>query len=93
MNKRKKKKYIPKNTFYCERCTFYVSRGSVILTRESGCEHAEYCTNDCLIEGKASCTYNEYRCSYLGIVDRDGETALSDGVKVCNVSLGFKNKG
>lgn len=89
MKKRQKKKYIPKNTLFCSGCKYYVNNGEQILTREKGCKFADVCTSNCLGLQKKACTYYDCKCLYLNYTDKDGETSLIDGVKICNVSMGL----
>lgn len=87
--KEKGEQCIPKNTMFCCGCVYYINNGETIMSREKGCEHAGYCEADCHSTLKEPCTFYDCSCNYLGVSDREGETSLIDGVKICNISVGF----
>lgn len=89
MKKRAMKKWIPKNTPYCDGCKWH----KYIKTIEYN-HHERNCPNDneceyrdkCWTTESTSCQVKVYRCEYLGYTDCNEDSLLWDGVKECGIS-------
>ena len=93
MKKRTMKKYIPKNTIYCGNCRWRHYLGIVKYhinpPNEEGwekCNLSDGCSeNDCWTDSCTSCYSEIWKCSYLGLTDKQQDTLLWDGCKECGV--------
>lgn len=101
MKKRAMKKWIPKHTPYCDNCKWFHHLDKTYLHRNpenapfmkecfEKCEEADNCKAECWSGGRTNCTYDVYRCDYLGITDKHEDTLLWDGCKECGISVDFK---
>jgi len=83
MKKRAMKKYIPKDTIYCNECK-YLHHITTIILNETNCEYAKDCEHKpCWSKPNNSCRTIVYRCDYLNYTDWEQESLLWDGCKEC----------
>lgn len=89
MKKRAMKKWIPKNTIYCDGCPYRHYITTVILN-ENNCNYAEECEfKPCWTNPNNSCRNIVYKCDYLNYVDWEQDSLLWDGCKECGVHDNF----
>lgn len=85
MKKRAMKKWIPKNTSYCNNCKWrhYLT---TIKVDESNCEYQETCKHKpCWSNSSNSCNVVVHKCDFLNFIDWHQESLLWDGCKECGV--------
>ena len=102
MKKRAMKKWIPKNTMYCDGCKWLRYIKTIYLHKNpkklklldvpnvvvEKCQHAEECNDECWTSDMTRCHKEVWRCEYLGFTDYEQDSLLLDGCKECGVSLG-----
>jgi len=90
MKKRAMKKWIPKQTQYCYNNEYACKWRRFIKTikyhRDTNCEHAETCKEECWTMNNNSCQVNVFKCEYLNYIDWNEDSLLFDEVKECSVS-------
>lgn len=86
MKKRAMKKWMPKDTVYCENCKWrhYIT---TIKRDKNNCKYANECEEECWTKAENSCRDIVYRCDYLDYTDWHQESLLWDGCKECGVKL------
>lgn len=95
MKKRAMKKWIPKNTLYCDGCKWWQHTETKKLHKNppskdfSKCVYADDCKYKCWTDSFNSCQMKIVRCNYLGCTDEYEDTLLWDKVKECGVSEAY----
>lgn len=104
MKKRAMKKYIPKNTPYCDGCKWrkhidiiylhkdpseFIGTGLLQHLHIEKCKYADECQGNCWTSAGTSCIIEVWRCEYLGLTDYEQDTLLWDGCKECGVGCGY----
>lgn len=96
MNRRQKKKKIPKHTLYCDHCPFWQYIERTILCKDvknppypgkwKECEYQD-CEKGCWKTPQTSCSVRVVRCRYMKYTDEREESLLWDGCKECGISM------
>lgn len=101
MKKRVMKKWIPKDTIYCNGCkwrkyikTRFLHKNPEELKVHSlknvvfeRCEYADECEGKCWTNEQTRCYTEVWRCEYMGYTDYDQDSLLWDGCKECGVHM------
>lgn len=83
MKKRKMKKYIPKETMYCQDCRWWKFLG--YNNHYLGdCKYREDCDDECGTSAETRCKSLIIRCEYMGYTDDQNESLLWDRCKECD---------
>ena len=101
MKKRAMKKWIPKNTIYCDGCKWrkYIKTRFLHKNPEElkvhglknvvveRCKYADECEGKCWTNEQTRCYTEVWRCEYMGYTDYDQDSLLWDGCKECGVYM------